>query len=256
MKFIKKELFLFFFIIVKTVYPSHIRHKNENNKESKKAIIVQKVLKLFLDKDIRCFLNIIALFEGTSKQNKADMRCFHPSWSEYQTSFAHASILDLQEYPNKLFCRSKKAQPNNKDFCGSAAGRYQFIKKTWHHLTKKFPQEKIFQNNKDFFNNLIPQLEKFYTAEIIEKYKSIDDILQYKFGPFWQDFYAIILLFEAKIINLIKNKNIEKMSEKISYIWPSFPKNKNNENRYNDGINKAKPYAKVIKIFEKQMLKG
>lgn len=209
---------------------------------------VRMILQYLIDPEIRCFLNIISLCEGTSRQQKANIACFKPSWSEYAVSFGYKEKLDLKKYPNKFFC------PRGKRYlCATASGRYQFIAKTWEYLIRKYNQEKIFNENKIFFSDFFSNIDTYYEESISSKYHSVEDLLDFKFGPFWQDFYAVVLLVQANLIQSIKNKNIEKICQKISFIWPSFPKNKFSENRYKDGVNNSKPFKRIVRLFELQM---
>lgn len=211
---------------------------------------INMILQYMVDRDIRCFLNIISLCEGTSNKRKEKISCFVPSWGEYSVSFGYTEKINLEKYPEKFFCPRGK-----KYFCSSASGRYQFIAKTWKFLTKKYDQETVFNSNKIFFTDFFNNIENYYDQTIIKKYENFQDLLRYKFGPFWQDFYAVVLLVQANLIGLIKNKNIEKLCQKISFIWPSFPKNKSSENRYKDGVNNAKSFKKIVRLFELQMKK-
>jgi muramidase (phage lysozyme) len=211
---------------------------------------INMILQYMVDRDIRCFLNIISLCEGTSKQKKASICSFKPSWNEYSVSFGYTEKINLKKYPELYFL------PRGKKYLSSTAcGRYQFIVKTWKYLIQRYNQIKIFNQNKDFFIDFFNNIEIYYDDTVVEKYRNIDDLLHFKFGPFWQDFYAVVLLMQANLIGLIKNKNIEKICQKISFIWPSFPKNKLSENRYKDGVNNAKSFKKIVRLFELQMKK-
>jgi muramidase (phage lysozyme) len=243
MDFKKKYFFLlscFLFFFLQISFSSDFLHQDK----------IKKALSYVIDPDIRCFLNIISLCEGTSKKKKEKIACFKPSWSEYLVSFGYKEKIDLVAYPEKLFCIRGK-----KDLCSSASGRYQFIEKTWKHLIKRYKQKNIFLKNKNFFIDFLDNMSGYYDQTVLKHYKNVDDFLYFKFGPFWQDFYAVLLLMQAGLIELIKSKNIEKVCQKISFIWPSFPKNKFNESRYHDGVNNAQSFKKIVRLFELQMKK-
>lgn len=243
MKFKKKYFFLKKYFLCFLIQSCFCESSLDQSK-------INMILQYMVDRDIRCFLNIISLCEGTSNKTKEKISCFMPSWNEYSVSFGYTEKINLKKYPEKLFCPRGK-----KYLCGSACGRYQFVAKTWKYLIEKYNQIKIFNQNKDFFIDFFNNIEIYYDHTVLEKYRNIDDLLHFKFGPFWQDFYAVVLLMQANLIELIKNKNIEKICQKISFIWPSFPKNKFSENRYKDGVNNAKSFKKIVRLFELQMKK-
>ncbi len=201
-------------------------------------IDVELIFSLLRNKKIRGFLNVIALCEGTKKKliNKSIDKL--PSINEYMVSFINAEkIINLQEYPNKIFCGDLR----HGRACASAAGRYQFIKNTWKYLTKRIQPYKVYKNNTQLFQDYFLDIPNLYQNDVINFYKSHTDLIKYKFGPFWQDFYAIVLLLESNAIPDIINKNYKSLIKKASKIWSTLPKDKSGLSIYESEINHAKP---------------
>jgi muramidase (phage lysozyme) len=221
-----------------------------NKNQSKKDTNIKRAIKLISNKKIRSFLDVIAICEGTKKNKKNSYSL--PTLSEYQITFLNTQkITDLTKYPNKIFCTPLRGRK----VCGSASGRYQFIEKTWNGLAKKYKQDKIFSQYDSQISNFFNMIEQYYHESIINLYQKCDDIAKYQFGPFWQDFYAILLLIEADAINDILTNNYEKILQKTSNIWSTIPVTSHNDSRYPSYINKAQKYNTVISLFKKYLTK-
>jgi muramidase (phage lysozyme) len=74
---------------------------------------------------------------------------------------------------------------NGRRICSTASGRYQFLLKTWNKIAHRL---------------------------------DLND-----FSPLNQDIAAAYLLFEKKVLQLIKNNEFEKAVYKMNDIWASFP---------------------------------
>ena len=236
---IKMYFFFIFFFIFMNIKSINI----------KKVYFAIDLLKNF---KIRYFLDVIAVCEGTKKSYKNFINDL-PKLSEYQVSFLNKKkIKNMKGYPNVLFCSFLRGR----SVCASASGRYQFIQKTWNDLEKRFNQYKIFmlfeKDIEDFFYNK----EKYYDESINIIYQVKEDILKYKFGPFWQDLYAILLLIDIGVIDDILTNNYHEIFKKTSKIWSTFPVDKHHGTRYSSYINRSQKYSFVLGLIKKYLNRG
>lgn len=119
--------------------------------------------------NVRRFLDYIAESEGTTQHG-------------YRTAFGGGVIEDLSRHPGK---RYKFTQTDGKQNTTSAAGRYQFLAKTWNTLANKY---------------------KF------------DD-----FGERSQDLGAIALLAESGALDDVVNGDFGSAIQKAGGTWASLP---------------------------------
>lgn len=120
--------------------------------------------------EIQAFLDMISFSEGTYTSDG------------YHTVYGvHERLKDLKTHPDKVI----RELSHGKQLSSSAAGRYQFLYKTWEELVEKY-----------HFKN---------------------------FGPFNQDLAAIALLHNINAISDIENKDIPAAISKASTLWASFP---------------------------------
>lgn len=120
---------------------------------------------------VGAFLDMIAYAEGTLGKNG------------YRMHFAGEFFYDFHDHPRRVVCAKYGA--STKQLCSSAAGRYQFLQKTW--------------------DDLVPKIK----AD--------------NFGPLNQDRAAIALILGNNALDLIKNGEIEAAIERLNTIWASFP---------------------------------
>jgi muramidase (phage lysozyme) len=209
---------------------------------------IKLVFSLLKNKKIRGFLNVIALCEGTKKKHAKTFEDNAPSLNEYKVAFINAEkINDLTTYPNKLFCGDIR----HGKVCASAAGRYQFIKHTWHHLEKKIKPNEVYKKYPELFDNYFLELPILYQKDIVNFYQTPSDLGKYKFGPFWQDFYAVILLIEKNTISDILNGNYKELITKAAKTWSTLPKNASGKSFYESKINHAQKLQYTLKICKK-----
>lgn len=209
---------------------------------------IELIFSLLEDKKIRGFLNIIAICEGTKKISPNSLIDNFPSLNEYMVSFINAEkITNLEKYPNKLFCGDLR----HGRACASAAGRYQFIKKTWNHLDNKIKPYSIYKKYKILFHNFFLKIPQLYQKDIMDFYKNPTDLIKYKFGPFWQDFYAIVLLLQIDSIKDILNNNYNDLIKKAAKIWSTLPKDKSGLSFYENKINHAQTLKYTLKLCKK-----
>lgn len=238
-KFIFYIIFLISFCIV---YASEYDMFLSNDK--KKNIIL--MLNLLKDKKIRGFLSVIAVCEGTKKDDGLNKAYLH----EYQVPLLKQKVIsDLTQYPNRLF----KGKVRNRIVSGSASGKYQFIKKTWHKWERDYSQNDFYYTNNQAIESFFNVMNRYYDKAILSMYKNKESLLKYKFGPFWQDLYAIGELLQADAVKDIFNADYASLLNKTSLIWASIPYDETNSSRYDDFINKnnAKTYSYVMALCEK-----
>jgi muramidase (phage lysozyme) len=212
---------------------------------------IKLIFSLLKDKKVRGFLNVIACCEGTKKVNKKNILIDrYPELKEYKIPFINAEkITSLREYPNKLFCGNIR----QKRVCASASGRYQFIKKTWYDLCKRFRQEGIYKNYPSLIDEYLLDLSTIYQEDIVKFYQIKEDVLKYKFGPFWQDFYAIALLIQIGAVEDILNDNYKNLIQKASRIWSTLPKDASGLSFHESHINHAQKLPYTVRLCKRYM---
>jgi muramidase (phage lysozyme) len=118
---------------------------------------------------IKAFLDTIAYAEHTFGR------------SEYAAKFPRKSFDSFKDHPRTVECIDFKGQK----LCSSAAGRYQFLTRTW--------------------DGLVPRI-------------SATD-----FGPRSQDRGALVLLSDKKALEDIKTNRFEKAIDRVRTLWASLP---------------------------------
>jgi len=211
--------------------------------------IIQSV-NMLTNRNIRAFLNFISRLEGTKNINKLDE--YKSSINEYKIQFTGKVFNNLTDHPREII--------SSNGLKSSAAGRYQFIQKTWDKLLEIFPN-KIIENKK--FETGIKEYMKNKKNIYLNNnlYNSINDIEKFKFGPFWQDLGALLLIqIEGNIdleilLKKLKEKKYKEIINKLSKIWASFPTINDKSFYSNQPSFKTK---NAIDILEKYMnnLKG
>lgn len=120
---------------------------------------------------IRAFLDMIAYAEGTL------------GTTGYRMHYAGGHFYDFSDHPRQVICAEYGL--SRKQLCSSAAGRYQFLQKTWDYLAPKIKAD--------------------------------------NFGPLHQDRAAIAIIQERNALDLIKQGDLEAAIERLNMIWASFP---------------------------------
>ncbi|MCL4361162.1 glycoside hydrolase family 104 protein [Candidatus Dependentiae bacterium] len=129
-----------------------------------------KILKAYLyNKKIKAFLDTIAHVEGTFKPEG------------YRMCFTGKLFEDFSDHPRIKIC----ANINGKQVCSTAAGRYQFLARTWDKISKKIGTN--------------------------------------SFHPKNQDLGAIVLLHQADALKDIVAGKINSAIFKLNGLWASFP---------------------------------
>jgi muramidase (phage lysozyme) len=121
------------------------------------------------DSRIRAFLDTIAYAEGTLNKRG------------YRTQYTYVYFKSFKEHPNKILCALYKGEL----LCSSAAGRYQFLAKTWKRVAPK--------------------------------------INAHDFSPLNQDRAAIELIRENNALEDVKRERFEEAIEKVNKVWASLP---------------------------------
>ncbi len=136
----------------------------------KKFPISYQSLKWYLNSPkIKAFLDTIAYAEGTFNSQGYNI-CYTGKFFE-----------DFSDHPRVINCGNIKGRT----VCSSAAGRYQFLTKTWDRVAKKINAR--------------------------------------SFNPFYQDLGALVLCVQAGAFDDIKNGRFENSVDKMRFAWASFP---------------------------------
>lgn len=131
-------------------------------------------LRMYLrDPRVQAFLDTIAYSEGTLHNDG------------YNTQFGHYYFKDFKDHPRQVIC----TRYNGNLLCSSAAGRYQFLQKTWDEIA---PQIKA--------NN---------------------------FGPLNQDLGAVALLAKKNVLSAVpalsSRKDFARAIYKVNKTWAGLP---------------------------------
>lgn len=118
---------------------------------------------------VKAFLDTIAYAEGTLHKEG------------YRHMFGDLCCKALKRHPCRIIC----APCGDRELCSSAAGKYQFLQKTWEHVARK---------------------------------TGIDS-----FSPLHQDCGAVYLLKKSGALELIKKEEFSGALEKSNKIWASLP---------------------------------
>lgn len=177
-----------------------------------------KSVNMLTDKNIRAFLNFISRLEGTKDQK--NLENYKSLINEYKIQFTGKIFDNLTDHPREII--------SSNGLRSSAAGRYQFIQKTWDKLLKIFPNEII--KNKKFETGIKEYFKKKRNIYLNNNlYNSLNDLEKFKFGPFWQDLGALLLIqIEGNLeldvlLKKLKEKKYKEIINKLSNIWASFP---------------------------------
>lgn len=131
--------------------------------------LTQKINILLKNRKIRAFLDTIAFAEGT----------FHKFG--YNTVFGAYLFKDLSDHPRVIISNKHKGGVLR----SSAAGRYQFLEKTWDSLAKPLKLN--------------------------------------SFSPINQDKAAIALIVKNRALPDILSNNLASAMKKLNYLWASLP---------------------------------
>jgi muramidase (phage lysozyme) len=127
------------------------------------ATLTQRQLTAYvMDPFVRAFLDTIAYAEGTYEHGQVKNLL-----DGYYKQFTYATTQSLAEHPRRVVCTTLK---NGKRLCSSAAGRYQFITKTWTDLVQRLGLQ-------DFS----PLAQDFGAIQLITDKQALDDVLHGRF---------------------------------------------------------------------------
>ena len=124
-------------------------------------------------KNILAFLDTIAYAEGTPKYGKED---------GYNVMFGGETFSDYSDHPRKAITRKM----GNSTITSTAAGRYQFLSRTWDAIVKQY----------GFRGRFIPEAQDLAAIKLIQERKAYQDII---------------------------NGDFDIAVRKVSNIWASFP---------------------------------
>lgn len=133
------------------------------------AIKLSTIDKHLKDARIKAFLDTIAYAEGTLNA------------LGYQTQYTYRYFNNLSDHPRQIICKTYKGEL----LCSTAAGKYQFLQKTWDRIAPKM-------HAKDF-------------------------------SPTNQDRAAVYLLIENCAIDFIERGKIIQAIKQVNGIWASLP---------------------------------
>jgi len=199
---------------------------------------VRLIVHLLSDYRVRAFLNLISYCEGTIANSSIFLKEFEyykPMITEYTKSFASNDPISLWEHPGK----AKEIETSSHVLLRStAAGRYQFLKGTWdrtialNDLQKNYPL--IADDLAWFYKNI----SLIYDSTVIRIYKNgYKSLLNIGFGPFMQDYCAVVNLFAIGAIKHILLEDWENAIELAAHIWATLPiKKTTKESNFTDHV--------------------
>src|SRR5437016_1631760 len=104
---------------------------------------------------VRAFLDMIAYAEGTQHD------------LGYRTQFTGVFFHNFNDHPRKKLCGYLKG----KEICSTAAGRYQFLQKTWDAVAPRIEAR-----------NFSPIYQDYAAIELMRQNDALQDILEGKIG--------------------------------------------------------------------------
>jgi muramidase (phage lysozyme) len=180
-----------------------ITPKDSLTPEQREAVDKARIYVAPSEINVKAFLDMIAYGEGMT--NEPD--------GGYKTIVGYQRFSSYRQHPNKcIYIRSIRD-------CSTAAGRYQFLNKTWYRLQSRLR---------------LPD-----------------------FSPESQDKAAIQLLKDGGILHLIQQGKIDQAIFKSSRIWASMPKSYNNRSYYSNQPAKRvqdlrAKYNQFVKEYQKK----
>jgi muramidase (phage lysozyme) len=235
-KYIKLLIYIFFTFLINLNSSISIYNKslypiiNLNEIKSINTRNMNRLLKYLTDPEVRGFLNFLSTCEGTSRITNSN--CHKPNLEEYKICFTGVICKSLKKHPGSNGTTNKALGTDKRILISSAAGRYQFLIKTWNSFKNIFNKHNLLKNNKTLVESYIKNIKNIYCNDISKIYKKPNDLNKYEFGPFQQDLAAIILLDTAGIIDSIKNNNYTEAIFKSAPIWASLPSSYLNKSYY------------------------
>jgi muramidase (phage lysozyme) len=208
---------------------------------------MDQIMKYLLNPTIRGFLNFISTCEGTARLTK-DIDIPTPEILEYKICFTNTICENLLSHPKKI---NQATGTNGSILKSSASGRYQFISSTWTALENIFQKQKITTKYKKLIIKYINNLNNIYYDAQNNIYKDEKSISINKFGPFFQDLGAIILIDLAGATCDIINKNFKEAIYKLAPIWASLPSYPSGKSYYCG--QPAFPLKDALKICESKV---
>jgi lysozyme len=118
---------------------------------------------------VRAFLDTIAYSEGTYKRKFVlQLRPLYAGFIDgYRMQFSYVAITSLKKHPERVICKKTKKYG---ELCSSAAGRYQFLKRTWADLAERMQLSSFERHNQDRA-----------AIQLIADYYALSDVLQGRF---------------------------------------------------------------------------
>jgi len=217
---------------------------------------VEKLLSVIDHPNVRLFLNLIALCEGTNSASSlnAGPACL----DDYHVSFTWKRFPSFSCHPGELGI--KHTVVKNKGCCdeyslvSSAAGRYQFITKTWHMIARELKINEIEKNYAPYLRRLYKKIHKLYKEAnpgCCFYFRNYSDMYREKFNPFFQDLGAVYLLYKLGVLDAILLGKIERIIPLIARLWASFPDKQNHSFFKNQ---KARSYSWIMSQYYKAKL--
>lgn len=109
-------------------------------------------------KNVKAFLDMLAFSEGTIHYGKND---------GYDVLFGGGTFTDYSDHPRQKITRKM----GSTSITSTAAGRYQFLSKTWDAIVKTY----------GFRGRFIPEAQDLAAIKLIRERKAYDDVVAGKF---------------------------------------------------------------------------
>ncbi len=184
---------------------------------------------------VRLFLNVLSLVEGTSLKKDLQRGQDPISLDQYKIYFTGKRFDSFDCHPGEIGIKHiGSAEPQGKKISSTAAGRYQFVYKTWSAASCALDADSLC-NKKSMISSLTHVFSTINKLYIDGKkiFKKPSDLCRKgKFNPFMQDLFAIYMIHSSNALQDVLNGRIKEALAKTSSTWAALPEDERNMSYY------------------------